>query len=242
LTRDQEGGGVTGVRVAVAETAVGDHGIDADRANAPESPVAAVRRRMGGRYPIDPFGADPQLMDLLAPAVRAVARVRVEHAERLPEVGGALLVANRGLGVLEPAALAIAVREVTGRRVRIVGAPDLPVVGPVVRKLGALGSRPDDVAALLRAGHLAVAPLAPTWLRAGAGEPPRALLAAILGFPVIPVAVLPGGPVGLPLRPWRVIVGEMVETETDAVPGDALVAAELAERVRDAVRWLLARA
>jgi hypothetical protein len=181
-------------------------------------------------------------MDLLAPAVRAVARVRVEHGQRLPEVGGALLVANRGLGMLEPAALAIAVREVTGRRLRIVGAPDLPLLGPVVRKLGALGTRSDDVAALLRAGHLAAAPLAPTWLRSGAGEPPRALLTAILGFPVIPIAVLPGGPAALPLRAWRVIVGEVVETETDAVPGDALVAAELAERVRDAVRLLLVRA
>ncbi|MGQ0804441.1 MAG: hypothetical protein ACT4PI_11345 [Actinomycetota bacterium] len=233
---------MTGVPVAVADTAVGDHGIDADRVHAPESLLAITRRRLSGRYPIDPFGADPQLMDLLAAPVRGAVRVRVEHGERLPEVGGALLVANRGLGLLEPAALAIAVREVTGRRVRIIGAPDLPVLGPVVRKLGALGGRPDDVAALLRAGHLAAAPLAPTWLRPGAGEPPRALLAAILGFPVIPVAVLPGGPVGLPLRAWRVIVGEMVETETDAVPGDALVAAELAERVRDSVRWLLARA
>jgi hypothetical protein len=39
-----------------------------------------------------------------------------------------------------------------------------------------------------------------------------------------------------------VIVGEVVETETDAVPGDALVAAELSERVRDAVGRLLAAA
>jgi 1-acyl-sn-glycerol-3-phosphate acyltransferase len=231
---------VTAVQ-AVSETAVSDHGIDADRAHAPESLLTMARRRFGGRYPIDPFGADPHLMDLLTPPARAAVRVRVQHGERLPDVGGALLVANRGLGLLEPAALAIAVREVTGRRVRIMGAPDLPVLGPLARKLGALG-RPEDVAALLRAGHLAAAPLAPTWLRPGAGEPPRALLAAILGFPVIPVAVVPGGPVGLPLRAWRVIVGEMVETETDAVPGDALVAAELAERVRDAVRRLLARA
>ena len=224
----------------VPETAVADHGIDADRVHTPESVLSVLRRRFGGRYPIDPFGADPHLMDLLTPAGQVAVRVRVEHGERIPEVGGALLVANRGLGLLEPAALAIAVREVTGRRLRIMGAPELPILGPVARKLGAL-RRPDDVAALLRAGHLAAAPLAPTWLLPGAGEPPRALLAAILGFPVIPVAVLPGGPLGLPLRPWRVVIGDMVETETDAVPGDALVAAELAERVRDAVRSLLVR-
>jgi len=218
---------------------VGDYGIDADRAQPPESLLTGARRRLTGRYPIDPFGADPQLMDLLAPLVNAGVRVRVEHAERLPSVGGALLVANRGLGFLEPAAVAAAVRQVTGRRMRVVGVPELPMVGPLLRKFGALGGDPDDVAALLRAGHLAAAPLAPTWLRPSAGEPPRALLAAILGFPVIPIAVLPGGPFGLPVRPWRLFVGEVVETETNAVPGDALAAAELSERVRDAVGRLL---
>src|SRR5918996_718989 len=106
---------------------VGDHGLDADRGSPPPPLAATIRRRLTGRYPIDPFGADPLLVDLL-------------------------------------------------------------------------------------------------------------------GFPVIPVAVLPGGPLGLPVRPWRVLVGEVVETETDAVPGDTLVAAELAERVRDAVRGLLAGA
>lgn len=222
--------------------AVGNHGIDTDRAAPLASPVMLVRRRLTGRYPIDPFGADPELMDLVAPLVRLGVRVRVEHGERLPEVGGALVVANRGVGLIEPAALAVAVRQATGRRLRVVGAPGLPMVGPLLRKLGALGSRPDDVAALLRAGHVAAAPLTATWLRPSAGEPPRALLATVLGFPVIPVAVLAGGPLGLPLAPWRVVVGETVRTETDAVPGDALVAAELAERVRDAVDRLLAGA
>jgi hypothetical protein len=112
-------------------------------------------------------------------------------------------------------------------------------VGDLLRKLGALGYRPDDVAALLRAGHLAAAPLAPTWLQTGAGAPPRELLAAILGFPVVPVAVLPGGPGRLPIRPWRVVVGSVVETGTDAVPGDTLAASELAERTRGAVNHLL---
>jgi hypothetical protein len=228
--------------LADTTTAVTDHGIDVDRAGAPEALLVSLRRRLTGRYPIDPFGADPQLMDLVGLAARLGVRARVEHGHRLPDVGGALLVANRGLGVLEPAALAVGVADVTGRRLRVVGAPDLPLLGPFAHKLGALRYRPNDVAALLRAGHLAAAPLAPTWLRPGAGEPPRDVLAAILGFRVFPVAVLPGGPAGLPLRPWRVIIGPMVETAIDASPGDILSAAELAERVRDAVGLLLARA
>ena len=149
---------------------------------------------------------------------------------------------NRGLGIFEPAALAIAVRQSVGRRLRVIGAPDLPVLGDILRKIGAIGYRADDVAVLLRAGHLAAAPLAPTWLRSGVGAPPRELLAAILGFPVVPVAVLPGGPGRRPIRPWRVVVGPVVETAIDAVPGDTLAGAELAERTRTAVNRVLAAA
>jgi hypothetical protein len=213
-----------------------------DRVQPIESPLAFARRRLDGRFPIDAFGADAQLMDLAGRALALGVRVEVEHAERIPRLGGALLVANRGLGIFEPAALAIAVRQSVGRRLRVIGAPDLPVLGDILRKIGAVGYRADDVAVLLRAGHLAAAPLAPTWLRSGAGAPPRELLAAILGFPVVPVAVLPGGPGRLPIRPWRVVVGPVVETAIDAVPGDTLAGAELAERTRTAVNRLLAAA
>jgi hypothetical protein len=213
-----------------------------DRVQPIESPLAFARRRLDGRFPIDAFGGDAQLIDLAGRALALGVRVEVEHAGRIPRLGGALLVANRGLGIFEPAALAIAVRQSVGRRLRVIGAPDLPVLGDILRKIGAIGYRADDVAVLLRAGHLAAAPLAPTWLRSGAGAPPRELLAAILGFPVVPVAVLPGGPGRLPIRPWRVVVGPVVETAIDAVPGDTLAGAELAERTRAAVNRLLAAA
>lgn len=216
-----------------------NYGIDADRVLAFDSPMATVRRRLDGRYAVDELGADPHFMDLLAP-LGAPVRVRVSNAENLPRVGPALLVVNRGLGVFEPVVLTLGVRRATGRRLRVVGAPNLPVVGPALNKLGAIGSCPDDVAALLRAGHLAAAPLAPTWLRAGAGEPPRALLASTLGFPVIPVAVRPGGPIGLPLRPWRVVVGEPLLPPAGTEADDPLAAAEISEAVRDAVHDLLA--
>ena len=212
---------------------------DGDRVQALESPLAFARRRFDGRFQIDAFGGDAQLMDLAGLVLAFGVRVEVEHAERLPRIGGALVVANRGLGIIEPAAIAIAVRVAVGRRLRVIGASDAPVVGDILRKIGAVGYRADDVAALLRAGHLAAAPLASTWFRSGAGAPPRELLAAILGYPVVPAAVLPGGPGPLPIRPWRVVVGPVVETATDAVPGDTLAGAELAERTRAAVNRLL---
>ncbi len=213
-----------------------------DRVQPIGSPLAFARRRLDGRFQIDAFGGDAQLMDLTGRALALGVRVEVKHAERIPRIGGALVVANRGLGIVEPAVLAIAVLKAVGRRLRVIGAPDLPVLGDVLRKIGAVGYRPDDVAVLLRAGHLAAAPLAPTWLRSGAGAPPRELLAASLGSPVVPAVVVPGGPGRLPIRPWRVVVGPVVETATDAVPGDTLAGAELAERTRTAVNCLLEEA
>jgi hypothetical protein len=222
----------------------GDHtyGIDTDRAQTPEAPWTALRRRLGGRYPVDPHGFDPQLQDLSAPLLGLGVRVHVEHGELLAASGPALLVCNRGLGLAEPLALTVAVRSECRRRLRVVGVPDWPVVGDALHKLGGIGAYHQDLAALLRAGHLAAVPLGPTWLPRGVGTPPLGLLVAALGYPVQPVAVLPGGPFGLPLRRWRVIVGPPLDIDPVAgqyVVGDPLGAAELAEAARDGIRRLL---
>lgn len=226
-------------RVSAVPTPAPNYGIDADRVLAVDSPLAAIRRRFAGRYAVDEFGGDPHLMDLFAPLMWPI-RVHVEHGVLLPRSGPALLVANRGLGVLEPMVIGEAVKQASGRRIRVIGAPEVPVLGPAIRKLGAIGYRPDDVAAMLRAGHLAAAPLGPTWFRQGeAGQPPRELLVATLGFPVIPMGVKPGGPLGLPIRSWRVVVGEPLLPPAGTSDEDQLAAAELAEQVRDAVARLL---
>ena len=215
-----------------------NYGLDTDRVLAADSLTTALRRRVAGRYAVDEFGGDPHLMDLVAPLFPLP--VTVEHGERIPRSGPALLIANRGFGLVEPLAVVRAVRAATGRRTRVLGAPELPVFGEALRTLGAIGSRPDDVAAMLRAGHLAAAPLAPTWLGVGAGEPPRALFVATLGFPVVPFAVRPGFPFARPGRPWRVRVGATLGPPPGTRPGDQLAAAELAETVGEAVTALLA--
>lgn len=231
-----------------APASVPNYGIDADRLLATDDLLSAIRRRVSGRYAVDEFGGDPHLMDMFLPLTRTI-RVHVEHGDRIPRRGPALLVSNRGLGVVEPVVLGAAVREAVARRLRVVGAPEVPVLGPAMRKLGAIGYRPDDVAAMLRAGHLAAAPLGPTWLRAaeadvgwptrGGGLPPRELIVATLGFPVIPIAIRPAGPLGLPIRGWRVTVGEALLPPEGTEPGELLAAAELAEEVRRAVGVLL---
>jgi hypothetical protein len=221
------------------------YGIDEDRAQTPEGPWTALRRRVGGRYPIDPHGFDPQLQDMLAPLLGIGMRVEVEHPEHIPEQGPALLVCNRALGLVEPLALTVAVRAQRRRRLRIVGVPDWPLVGDALHKLGGIGAYHEDLSALLRAGHLAAVPLGPTWLARGVGTPPLGVLVAALGYPVIPVAVLAGGPLGLPIKPWRVIIGAPLDIEPVAghyVSGDPLGAAELAEAARAGVRALVENA
>jgi len=217
-----------------------DFGVDTDRVSDPEPLPSALRRRLGGRYPIDPFGLDPHLCDLLAPAVSSMVRVVVTGGEHVPRAGGAVLVANRGFGVVEPAALSVAVRRETGRRLRVVGAPAVPFAGGALRRLGAIAASYEDVSAALRAGHLVAMPLAPTWLRTGAGTPPLALMQATTHTPVVPVAIVPGGPFGSALRPWQVRFGELVRLDEPYAPDDPLTAARFAEAMQEAVNALLA--
>ena len=217
-----------------------DYGLDIDKVSPPEPFLQAVRRRVGGRYPTDPFGLDPQIADLAAPLARAVIRVHVTGADNVPLDSGAVLVANRGFGIFEPLVLAVAVAKETGRRVRVVGAPTTPFVGGAVRRLGAIADNARDLSNCVRAGHLVSVLLAPTWLRTGAGPPPLPLMQAMTRAPAIPVAVSPGGPFGTMVRPWRVRFGAPVELEQPHEPGDPLGAAQLAEAVRDAVQGLLA--
>lgn len=215
--------------------------LDVDHISEPLPFVTTLRRHFDGRYPIDPFGFDPQIVDLVSPVFGALIRVRVEGGEHLPRTGPAVLVANRGFGIAEPAVLGAVVRRLVSRRLRIVGAPSVPLLGGMARRLGAISASAADMRACLRAGNLVAVPLAPTWLRPGAGIPPRPLLQAMTSAPIVPVAVTPGGPLGTALRPWRVRIGPLVTLPDPYDPDDPLAAARFGEAVRDAVAELLER-
>ena len=211
---------------------------DTEFVRAPESPLDALKRRFGGRYPVDPFGLDPQLADIVAPIVSLGVRVQIEGEENVPKTGPAAIVANRGFGVMEPAALGIAVRRATGRRLRIVGAPGVAVLGGLVRRLGGIGASETDIAVALRAGHLVGVPLSPTWLRTSAGIPPHGLVRALTHAPIIPAAVVASGPMGAPIA-WRVRFGSLVTLADPYDPNDPLAAARFADAMRASVRGLL---
>ena len=192
--------------------------------------------RLRGEYDLDEWGADAQLMDTVDGLARLVLRVTVDGADHLPEVGPAVLVANRRFGLAEPLAVGLGVRRETGRRVRFVGMPDVAPVGTVLRRLGTAVDRPEELAGLLRAGQLVGIPLA--WHprfgppRAGNLLPETVGPAVALDAPVLPVAVVGGELSGH----WRIFIGEPVRRPVSRGP---LALAELADGARAGVQALL---
>jgi len=197
--------------------------------------VHALGRRWRGAHDIDEWGLDPELVALGDPAVALRWDIDVEGAGRLPAAGGAVLAFNRRFGLSEPWVLARGIRRATGRFVRTVGVPDIAPVGPLLRRLGAVVDRPDEIAGLLRAGQLVGLPMSRR-LRdrdhVGDLQVDRIEAALATGSPVVPVALL-GREVG---RRWRVVVGEPITPERRGGP---LAAAELTETVRAAAQALL---
>jgi 1-acyl-sn-glycerol-3-phosphate acyltransferase len=198
------------------------------------SVVSLVHRRVRGEFEVDEFGADPELVDLVDPLVAPFIRVSVEGAAHVP-AGPAVLAANRRFGVLEPFVLIRGVRQATGRRARFLGIPDVAPVGPALRRLGGAVNRPDELASLLRAGHLCALPLGPGLrkpLRAGPLSPDAVAPALELGVPVLPVAIVGGEITGR----WELMIGPPVPRPTSRGP---LALAELADEARAGVQALL---
>lgn len=197
--------------------------------------LATVGRRLRGDYDIDEWGLDPDLVNLADPLLALRWDIRVDGIERLPAVGGAVLVFNRRAGLSEPWVLARGIRRASGRFVRTVGVPDVAPAGPLLRRLGGVLDRPDEIGGLLRAGQLVGLPLSRELRsrdRTGALEVSRIGAAVATGVPVVPVAVV-GRELG---RAWRLVVGQPVDPVRRGGP---LAAAELAEATRAAVQTLL---
>ena len=163
------------------------YGIDTDRVLSDRHPSPrppAVR----GRYAVDPFGADPQLMDLLAPLVgRDPRRGRARRAAARRR-GPALLVVEPRPRRRRAVVLGLAARCArTGRRLRVIGAPDVP--GPR-RPACASSARRLPTRRPRRAAARRARRRARRSARPGCAPAPAAaavpLLVATLGYPVIP--------------------------------------------------------
>ncbi len=123
-----------------------------------------LRRRLGGDYPIDDFGFDPELRAVLAnladPLYRHYFRVRALGVNRIPEEGPALVVANHSGAIALDSLMvnhAVATEHPRHRIIRNMGADlvyRLPFVGPLARKTGNAVACDEDALELLRRGEL----------------------------------------------------------------------------------------
>ena len=197
--------------------------------------LGVVGDRLRGRFELDPWGGDPQLVEAIDPVVGLVWRVAAAGTEHVPAEGPVVLVTNRRVGVAEPFVVGRAVRKACGRRVRFLGVPDVAVVGPALRRVGGAIHHPDELAALLRAAHVVALPLGHTWrkpLRAGSLDAGSLVPALELGAVVLPVAVIGGEISGR----WRVVVGAPIEHPATRTP---LGLAQMADATRAGVQALL---
>jgi 1-acyl-sn-glycerol-3-phosphate acyltransferase len=124
-----------------------------------------LRRRLEGDYAVDEFGFDRDLTEhvilpALRPLYRSWFRVETIGLDHVPDVGGALVVANHS-GTLPldslMAAVALYDEHPAHRHLRMLGADlmfRLPVVGALARKQGSTLACMPDAERLMSAGEL----------------------------------------------------------------------------------------
>jgi len=127
--------------------------------------LAFLRRRITGEYEVDEFGFDPDLTDtvllnLLRPLYERYFRVEARGIERVPGIGGALIVANHS-GTLPLDALMTQValwdHHPVGRHLRMLAADvvfTMPYVGEYARKAGHTLACTPDAQRLLADGEV----------------------------------------------------------------------------------------
>jgi hypothetical protein len=152
-------------------------------------------------HAVDDWGRDPSLVRALSAIGHLRWQISVGGADRLPTRGGALLVTNARRLSFSAIYTAMALGEATGRPVRFVGRPDIVPIGPLLRRIGGLLARPDEVEGALRHHELVVMPAASTRhpRHAGAVDPTLIAMAIATGSPVFPVASM-SSPLGRSAR------------------------------------------
>ncbi len=139
--------------------------VESDTERALAHALAFLRRRLTGDYEVDDFGFDPDLTEhLLAPPLRPLYkswfRVETRGLENVPDVGGALVVANHSGTVPVDGlmtALALLDHHPAHRHLRMLAADlvfRLPVVAPLARKAGNTLACNADAERLLSDGEL----------------------------------------------------------------------------------------
>ncbi len=127
--------------------------------------LAFLRRRLTGDFEVDEFGFDPELTDtvlmaLARPLYKRWFRVEVRGIENIPDIGGALVVANHsGAIAFDSLMTSLAVHDEHPRQrfLRMLGADlvfQTPFLGELARKGGATVASNPDAERLLSGGEL----------------------------------------------------------------------------------------
>ncbi len=127
--------------------------------------LAFLRRRLEGDYAVDEFGFDADLTEhvilpALRPLYRSWFRVETIGMDHVPDVGGALVVANHsGTLPLDSLMTAVALHDdhPAQRNLRMLGADlmfRLPVMGTLARKQGSTLACTPDAERLMSSGEL----------------------------------------------------------------------------------------
>jgi hypothetical protein len=198
--------------------------------------VEVVQRRLAGAYVVDPWGLDREVHDLVAGAARLRWTVAVSSAAHLPPDGPVLVVANQRLASFSHVAAMLQLGHERGRAMRFVGVPDVEPAATLLRRVGGVLERPDEVAGLLRAGEVVVvwcSVLLRGGARVGHVRPELVEPAVEAACPVLPVAIH-GNRFG---RNLRVDVGPALSRRRRRV--GPLAAVDLADDARESVQGLL---
>ena len=144
------------------------------------------------RWDVDDWGRDSKLVGLTVRLGRLRWSLTLDGERRLPARRGALIVVNARRYALTPVFTALALGEATGRTVRFVGRPDVVPFGPVLRRLGGLLDRADEVRGALRAGELVVLGARPQVHPRRVGRVDHEVIGAAVSTrtPVFPTATL----------------------------------------------------
>jgi 1-acyl-sn-glycerol-3-phosphate acyltransferase len=116
---------------------------------------------VASRDRFDRAWAEAQAQSALGRAVTALPvrwfHAKLEGAERIPAGGGALLVGNHSFMGLDGFVLAALVNREAGRYLRFLGEKhlwDIPALGPILTRLGAVAGEPEVAVSMLEAGDL----------------------------------------------------------------------------------------
>ncbi|MFW2335835.1 hypothetical protein [Ilumatobacter sp.] len=157
---------------------------------------------------VDDWGRDNAFVNRVWSFSQLRWSTSVGGADRIPKRAGALIVVNARRFALAPLFASLAIGATIDRPVRFVGRPDVPPVGPMMQRLGALLPVEAEIVGALHAGEIVVIGAAHEYTNRKTGIVDHHQIGAAVAAKV---RVFPAAAVSVPLRrSARVEIGPAV--------------------------------